>query len=88
MDLKKPKEFYLYNCIHHPRTLAYRSKRMIPECYYTKRFHDSYYLLRRTHLYLKNKPRKFNGAGRRKDKHKHCKSALSVVLEDFHKLVV
>ena len=88
MGLKKPKEFYLYNCIHDLRTLAYRSKRMILECYYTKRFHDNYYLQRCTHLCLKNKPRKFNGAGTRKDKHKHCKSALSVVLEDFHKLVV
>ena len=88
MALKKPKEFYLYNCVHHLRTLAYRSKRMILECYYTKRFHDSNYLQRRTRLCLKNKPSKFKGAGTRKDKHRHCKSALSVVLEDFHKLVV
>ena len=26
MDLKKPKELYLYNCIHRLRTLDYRSK--------------------------------------------------------------
>ena len=89
MDLKKPKEFYLYNyCIHDLRILAYRSKRMILECYYTKRFHDSYYLQRCTHLCLKDKPSKFKGAGTRKDKHKHCKTALSVVLEEFHKVVV
>ena len=42
---------------------------MILECYYTKRFHDSYYLQRCTHLCLKNKPSKFKGAGARKDKH-------------------
>ena len=88
MDLKKPKEFYLYNCIHDLRNLAYRSKRMILECYYTKRFHDSYYLQRRTHLCLKNKLSKFKDAGTRKDNHKHCKTALSVVLEEFHKVVV
>ena len=88
MDLKQTKEFYLYNCIHHLRTLAYRSKRMILECYYTKRFHDSYYLQRCTHLCLKNKPRKFKGAGTRKYKHKHCKTALSVVLEEFHKVFI
>ena len=87
MDLKKPKEFYLYNCIHRLRTLAYRSKRMILDCYCTKRFHDSCYLQRCTHLCLKNKPSKFKGAGTRKDKHKHCKTALSVVLEEFHKVV-
>ena len=52
---------------------------MILECYYTKHFYDSYYLQRRTHLCLKNKPSEFKGAGTRKDKHKHCKSALSVV---------
>ena len=34
---------------------------MILECYYTKRFHDSYYLQRRTHLSLKNKLSKFKG---------------------------
>ena len=56
---------------------------MILECYYTKHFHDSYYLQRRTHLCLKNKPSKFKGFGTTKDKHKHCKSALSVVLEEF-----
>ena len=60
---------------------------MILECYYTKHFHDSYYLQRRTHLCLKNKPSKLKGAGTRKDKHKHCKSALSVVLEEFHNKV-
>ena len=38
---------------------------MILECYYTKHFHDSYYLQRRTHLCLKNKPTKFKGAGTR-----------------------
>ena len=68
MDLKKRKEFYLYNCIHRLRTLAYRSKWMILECYYTKHFHDSYYLQRRTHLCLKNKPSRFKGAGTRKYK--------------------
>ena len=88
MYLKQPKEFYLYNCIHHLRTLPYRSKRMILECYYTKRFHDIYYLQRCTHLCLKNKPRKFKGAGTRKYKHKHYKTALSVVLKEFHKLIV
>ena len=36
----------------------------------------------------KKKTSKFNGAGKRKDKHKHCKTALSVVLEEFHKAVV
>ena len=87
MDLKKPNEFYLYNCIHHLRTLAYRSKWMILECYYTKRFHDSYYLQRCTHLCLKNKPSKFKGAGTRKDKYKRCKNELSVVLEEFHNKV-
>ena len=61
---------------------------MILGCYYTKRFHDSYYLQRCTHLCLKNKPSKINGAGTRKDKHKRCKSALSVALEEFHKMVV
>ena len=61
---------------------------MILECYCTKRFHDSYYLQRRTHLCLKNKLRKFKGAGTTKDKHKHCKTALSVVLEEFHDKVV
>ena len=61
MDLKTPKEFYLYNCIHDLHTLAYRSKRMILECYYTKRFHDSYHLQRCTHLCLKNKPSEFKG---------------------------
>ena len=60
---------------------------MILECYYTKRFHDSYYLQRCTHLCLKNKPSKFKGAGTRKDKREHCKSALSVVLEEFHNKV-
>ena len=62
---------------------------MILECYYTKRFHayDNYYLQRCTHLCLKNKPSKFKGADTRKDKHKHCKSALSVVLEEFHNKV-
>ena len=60
---------------------------MILECYYTKHFHDSYYLQRRTHLRLKNKPRKFKGAATRKDTHQHCKSALSVVLEEFHNKV-
>ena len=59
---------------------------MILGCYYTKRLHDSYFLQRCTRLCLKNKPSKFKGAGTiRKDKHKHCKSAL---LEEFHKLVV
>ena len=57
---------------------------MILECYYTKHFHDSYYLQRRTHLCLKNKQSKFKGAGTRKGKHKLCKSALSVVLEEFY----
>ena len=33
-------------------------------------------------------PVKINGAGTRKDKHKRCKSALSVALEEFHKMVV
>ena len=62
---------------------------MILGCYCTKRFHDSYYLQRCTHLCLKNKPStKFKGAGTRKDQHTHCKSALSVVLEEFHKVVV
>ena len=62
---------------------------MILGCYCTKRFHDSYYLQRCTHLCLKNKPStKFKGAGTRKDKHTHCKSTLSVVLEEFHKVVV
>ena len=42
---------------------------MILECYYTKRFHDSYYLQRCTHLCLKKKPTKFKGADARKDKH-------------------
>ena len=51
---------------------------MILGCYCTKRFHDSYYLQRCTHLCLKNKPSKFKGVGTRKDKHKHCKSTLSV----------
>ena len=51
---------------------------MILGCYCTKRFHDSYYLQRCTHLCLKNKPSKFKGAGTRKDKHKHGKSTLSV----------
>ena len=61
---------------------------MILGCYYTKRFHDSYYLQRYTHPRLmKNKPSKFKGACKRKDKHKHCKSALSVVLNEFHKVV-
>ena len=36
----------------------------------------------------KNKPSEFKGASTRKDKHKHCKTALSVVLQDFHKVVV
>ena len=80
--------YYLYNCVHLHRTPVYRSNWMILGCYYTKRFHDSYYLQRCTHLCLKNKPSKFKGAGTRKDKHKHCKSALSVVLEEFHKVVV
>ena len=35
-----------------------------------------------------NKPSKYKGAGTRKDKQKHCKSALSVVLEEFHHKVV
>ena len=83
------KLFYLYNCVHLHRTLVYRSNWMILGCYYTKRFHDSYYLQRCTHLCLKNKPStKFKGAGTRKDKHTHCKSTLSVVLEEFHKVVV
>ena len=34
------------------------------------------------------KPSKFKGAGTRTDKHKRCKSALSVVLEEFYKVVV
>ena len=49
---------------------------MILACYYTKRFHDSYYLQRCTHLCLKNKPSKFKGAGTTKDKHKQCKSTI------------
>ena len=53
---------------------------MILGCYCTKRFHDSYYLQRCTHLCLKNKPSKFKGAGMRKDKHERCKSALPDVL--------
>ena len=61
---------------------------MILGCYCTKRFHDSYYLQRCTHLCLKNKPSKFKRAGTRKDKQKHCKSALSVVLEESHDKVV
>ena len=61
---------------------------MILGCYCTKRFDDSYYLQRCTHLCLKNKPSKFKGAGTRKHKHKHCKNALSVVLEEFHKVFV
>ena len=61
---------------------------MILECYCTRRFHDSYYLQRCTHLRLKNKPSKFKRAGTRKDKQKYCKSALSVVLEEFHDKVV
>ena len=60
---------------------------MILGCYCTKRFDDSYYLQRCTHLCLKNKPSKFKGAGTRKDEHKHCKSTLSVVLEEFHNKV-
>ena len=60
---------------------------MILGCYYTKHFHDSYYLQRCTRLRLKNKPSKLKGAGTRKDKHKHYKSALSVVLEEFHKVI-
>ena len=59
---------------------------MILGCYYTKRFYDSYYLQHCTHLCLKNKPSKSKGAGTKKDK--HCKSALSVVLEEFRKVVV
>ena len=61
---------------------------MILGCYCTKRFQDSYDLQRCTHLCLKNKPSKFKGAGTSTDKHTHCKSALSVVLEEFHKVVV
>ena len=61
---------------------------MILECYYTKHFHDSYYLQLCTHLCLKNKLSTLKGAGTRKDKHKHCKSASSVVLEEFHNKVV
>ena len=80
--------FYLYNCFHLHRTLVYRSNRMILECCCTRRFHDSCYLQSCTHLCLKNKPSKFKGAGTRKDKHKHCKSASSVVLEEFHNKVV
>ena len=53
---------------------------MILGCYCTKRFDDSYYFQR--------KPSKFKGAGTRTDKHKRCKSALSVVLEEFYKMVV
>ena len=60
---------------------------MILGSYYTKRFHDSYYLQRCTHLRLKNKPSKLKGAGTRKDKYKHCKSALSVVFEEFHNVI-
>ena len=32
-------------------------------------------------------PSKFKGAGTRKDKHTHYKTELSVVLEEFHKVV-
>ena len=32
-------------------------------------------------------PSKFKGAGTRKDKHTHCKTELSVELEEFHKVV-
>ena len=35
-----------------------------------------------------NKPSEFKGAGTRKHKYTHCKTALSVVLEEFHKVVV
>ena len=35
----------------------------------------------------KNKPSKFKGACTRKDKHKHCKTALSVILKEFHNKV-
>ena len=50
------KLFYLYNCVHLHRTLVYRSNWMILGCYYTKRFHDSYYLQRCTHLCLRINP--------------------------------
>ena len=39
------------------------------------------------YVWKKNRS-KFKGAGTRKDKHRHCKTALSVVLEEFHKVVV
>ena len=82
------KLFYLYNCVHLHRTLVYRSNWMILGCYYTKRFHDSYYLQRCTHLCLKKKTVHLKVLVREKiNIPPHCKSALSVVLEEFHNKV-
>ena len=63
---------------------------MILGCYYTKRFHDSYYLQRCTHLCLKKK-KTVNLKVLVREKMNippYCKTALSVVLEEFHKVVV